>query len=368
MIPVFSNTLGQEELVAVGRVMASRWLGVGQECAAFERELAAYWKTDTVLLHNSCTSATYNAVKALGVREFNEIIITTVGFVATLSAVLDLGAEPVFADVDPRTLNILPSEIKRLRTHKTRAVIVLHYGGHPAPIDDILDAAQGIPVIEDAANAPASTHAGRACGTIGAAGVWSFDAMKILSCGDGGALRIAPEYVDRARRLRYLGLDESGTTGMAKAGSGADRWWEYNLTEPAGRHVSNDLCAAIGREQLRKLPAFVVRRRAIWDTYQRELTGMGDLQTPPEPMDGCTSSYYLYWVQTSRRDALAAHLKGRGIYTTYRYHPLHRAWRYHCELTNSESASARTLNIPLHQNLTDDDVGMIVEAIWEFYR
>lgn len=369
MIPIFSNTLGAEELAAVGCVFESRWLGVGKECAAFESELAQYWGVDKsqVLLHNCCTAAIYNALRSIGIGQGDEVILSTGGFVACLSAVLELGAIPVFADVDSHTMNIIPDEIIRLRSRRTRAVVILHYGGHPSPMKEVLDACGDVPLIEDSANSIASRYDGKACGTLGTAGTWSFDAMKILVCGDGGALWIKPDYVGRAKRLRYLGLDENMRTGIDRAGTGVSRWWEFGLVEPAGRFVSNDIAASIGRVQLRKLSGFIARRKEIWETFQRELATVGDIITPPEPLPGCESSYYLYWIQTGVRDALALYLKSEGIYTTFRYYPLHMACGDRSMLPGAEYANQRTLNLPLHQNLTDDDVGRIIDAIKGFF-
>jgi dTDP-4-amino-4,6-dideoxygalactose transaminase len=371
MIPIFSNTLGAEEAYAVQEVFESRWLGRGQHCAAFEDEFAAHLGADHALLFNCCTAAVYVGLRALGVGPGDEAIVSTVNFVACANAVVDLGATPVFADVDPHTLNILPSEIERLRGGRIKGVVMLHYGGHPAPMDEVLCAADGLFVFEDSANSVASTYKGHACGTLGDAGAWSFDAMKVLVMGDGGALWVKDEEVRaRAEVLRYLGLSTKRASGTDTAKSGKARWWEFELDDTAGRHISNDVLAAVGRIQLHKLPGFVARRKEIWRAYQRELLGVGDLLLPPEPLQGCESSYYLYWVQTGRRDGLAAHLYENGVYTTFRYYPLHLVEYYDAdaELPGGEFANQVTLCLPLHQNLTDADVDRIIAAVKEFYR
>lgn len=368
MISIFSNSLGEEELAQVGEVFKSKWLGRGGKCTQFEKAFAEYLNTDETLLTNCCTSSIYIALRTLNIKEGDEVILSTINFVACLSAVLELKAIPVFADVDKRTLNIKASEITRLKTEKTKAVIILHYGGHPAEMNDILTACGDVPLVEDSACSIASTYAGRNCGTIGAAGTWSFDAMKILVTGDGGALWMKLEYRQLAKTLRYLGMEENGGTGMDKAGNGVSRWWEYRLIRPSGRFISNDITATIGLVQLKKLDKFIQRRKEIWSLYKRELScNVGDLLLPPEPLDGCTSSYYFFWIQTSKRDALAAYLKEKGIYTTFRYYPLHLVQGGGDNLPASEIANEITLNIPLHQNLTDDEVLFISKSIRDFY-
>jgi len=373
MIPIFSNTLGDEELQAVERVFASRWLGRGQECAGFESEFAAYQKTDAsqVLLCNCCTSAIYIALRALGVGPGAEVIVPTAHFVSAGTLPMELGAQVVLADVDARTLNVKPAEVERLLTKRTRAILLLHYGGHPCDVDAIREIVDGrAAIIEDAANAVASTYHGLPCGTLADAGVWSFDAMKILVMGDGGALWMRDDVaLKAARSMRYLGLKRGTASGTDAAHAGSPRWWEFTVETPSGRFISNDILAAIGRVQLKKLDQFISRRHEIWDTYQRELASC-PLALPPEPLADCTTSYYMYWVQTSRRDDLAAFLREQGIfYTTFRYWPLHRAIPgFDGEFPGADEAADTTLCLPLHQNLTDADVEEIIGCVKDFFR
>jgi len=374
LIPLFSNSLGAEELQAVADVFSSRWVGKGRHCADFEKEFAAVLNAPRVLLTNSCTSAIFIAVSALGIRPGDEVIVSTINFVACAGAVAGVGATPVFADVDPHTLNITPSEIERLKTPRTKAVFLLHYAGHPCDMDGIKAVcADDIAIIEDCANAIVSSHKGEMCGTIGAAGVFSFDAMKILVMGDGGALVIKDDDAfERAESYRYLGLSASSTSGLAGLSENRQtRWWEYELDAVSGRFISNDILAAIGRVQLKKLHQFIARRREIWDKYQSEFEKVPELRRPPEPLPGTTSSYYLYWVQLSgRRDALAAYLAENDVYSTFRYYPLHLVKHFGTQtrLPAAELANETTLNLPLHQNLTDDDVQKIVGLVVQFLR
>jgi len=296
--------------------------------------------------------------------------VPSVHFVSVASLLLLLGARPVWADVDPHTLNLLPEEIERLRTKRTRAVTLLHYGGHPCDMAAVWEQCVGLDIVEDAANAPASCYKGKACGTLGTAGMWSFDPMKILVMGDGGALWMRDEATaSRVCILRYLGLALDTRSGMDRSATDG-RWWEYEVDTLSSRYISNDISAAIGRVQLTKLSGFIERRRWVWGTYQRELTGVGDLRLPPEPLEGCTSSYYLYWVQMAHRDELAVHLKANGVYTTFRYYPLHlvKAFADGSQLQNAEWVNEHTLCLPIHQNLSDADVGQVIDAVRKFYK
>jgi aminotransferase len=371
MIQVYSNSLGDEELAAIAAVFKSKWLGMGKECTAFEQELGKLWGTDRVLLLNNCSAALFISLKALGIKAGDEVIVSTVNFLACVNAILDLGAKPVYADVDPDTLNILPEEIERLKTPKTKAVYILHYGGHPADFDRIRAACgDRIAIIEDSANSVASTYKGKACGTLGEAGTFSFDAMKTLVMGDGGALIVKdPEIFRIAKSLRYLGFEDKTVSGVDSLKDGKSRWWEFDLAHPSGRFISNDILAAVGRVQLGKLPGFLARRKRVWELYQQGLSGVPGLTLPPEPLSGTTSSYYIYWIRLEKgRDQLARFLADKGVYSTFRYFPLHMVPRYQsgARLPNAEYLNETVLNLPLHQNLSDADVAEVVARVREF--
>ena len=369
-IDVFSNTLGDDETAAVHCVLQSRWLGRGKHCAAFEAKFAKHLGVDAnhILLTNSCTSAIHIGLRALGIGPGDEVIIPSINFVAIPNAVIDLGAIPVFCDVDRHTLNTNANHVRSMLSNHTKLVFVLHYGGHP--LGKPLEVPGDVFIAEDAANAVSSKWNSWNCGTLENMGVWSFDAMKILVMGDGGALYLSdPEALQRARALRYLGLPAKRSSGIDSAKQ-RERWWEFQVEDYSGRHISNDILAAIGRVQLDKLHTFIARRKEVWETYQKELANVGDIILPPEPLPGCTSSYYLYWVQTDHRDALAKHLYHKhNIYVTYRYFPLHlvRYYDARVNLPNAEWVNEHTLNLPLHQNLSDSDIQRVINAVKEFY-
>lgn len=365
MIPVFSNSLGEQESRILACVFESRWTGMGPHTQKFESELEARIGK-RVLLTNCCTASLFMAMELVGVKG-REVIIPTVNFLGVPNAVLCSGGTPVFADVDSRTLNILPDEILRLRTDKTAAVVLLHYGGHPCDMQPIYDACDGISIVEDNANSPFSKWNGKPCGALGDIGCFSFDSMKILSMGNGGAICVGDDLLERAMELRYLGMASGKQSGVSSIGSGGN-WWDLSVVAPSNRYVSCDILAAIGRVQLEKVDDFIACRKDVWEQYQQELCDLDWLQTPPEPLCGCESSYYLYWVKTLHRDALARYLLDKGIYCTFKYHPLHTVEAYgkHTALPNAEEAAKTVLNIPLHQNLSPSEINFIIKSIREF--
>jgi aminotransferase len=367
---MFSNTLGKEELEAVDRVFQSRWIGPGKENSLFEKELGEKVGTDKVLSLSSCTAGLFMSMKVLGIGRGDEVIIPTVHFIGAVNAIVECGAVPVFADVDSCTLNVLPSEIKRLRTNKTKAVFLLHYGGHPCNMGAIYAESKGLHLIEDGANSPFSKYKGTNCGLLGDIGIYSFDAMKILCVGGGGAMVFkSEEYYNRAKEYRYFGLKNKKQTGIDSFKENKDRWWEIELACTSNKSTQTDILSAVARVQLRKVDDFIRRRKVIWGEYQGGLRNLDWLSIPPEPLLDTTSSYYMYWVNAGKyRDTLARHLVDNGIYCTFRYYPLHliKYFNSNTSLPNAELINETVLNIPLHQNLTSDDVGKIIDTIRRF--
>lgn len=362
MIQVFSNSLGEEELQAIKPVFKSKWIGYGNETKQFEKELSDKFDCPT-LVTDSCTSALYMSMKMLNIKKGDEVIIPSIHFIGASNAIIDSGAKPVFADVDLKYLNILPEEIKRLRNENTKAVMLLHYGGHPCDMDKIYKYSKGLKIIEDSANSPFSKYKGKNCGTLGDIGCFSFDAMKILCMGNGGAISMKELY-NKALEYRYFGIKnrQSGFDSIKDK----KRWWETELNCTSNRNMGCDILSAIGRAQLRKVDKFINRRKEIWGRYQGELPNW--IEKPPEPLSETESSYYFYWIKSNKRDRLAQHLVDNGIYCTFKYPPLHLINYYNsnAKLPNSELLNETTLNIPLHQNLSNDDVTKIVKTIKSF--
>lgn len=368
MINLFQPVCNQHEVIAIAGVMASGWLGKGAKVAEFEAAWAKHIgaKPEQVVSTNSCTEGLFTAIRLLDIGPGNEVIIPTIHFIGAAQAVLAAGAIPVFCDVDSRTLNTTADFIlSKVNRKKTKAIILNHYGGVPCPMDEIMQLLEqwpGIYLIEDAACAPASTYQGKAVGTFGDIEVWSFDAMKIITTGDGGMMYIRDtELADRARKMLYLGTDTQ--SGLS---SNTGKWWEFGVEiEGARRSVMNDLAAAMGLEQLKKLEGFISRRQQLYLRYDIGLSGLP--VSVPLPNYGQICSYYFYWIQTPHRDELAAYLKANDIYTSFRYYPLHWAYGTADYLPNAEKAANETLLLPLHCGLTDLDVEYICEKVREFY-
>jgi aminotransferase len=370
LINVFQPSLGERELAAVGRVFESSWTGRGKLTAAFEEGFASHLGVDRSHVRSvaCCTEGLFQSIALLGIGAGDEVVLPTISFVGMGNAIGAHGAKPVFCDVDPRTLNATAETIEAKLTPRTKAISIIHYGGLPCDMDEIVALAEsrGIPLIEDSACSVSSTYRGRACGTIGDIGIWSFDSMKILVTGDGGMMYLRdPEVAHKVEEALYLGLDT--TSGLASAAE--NRWWEFDISSFGRRAIMNDVQSAIGGVQLERLPSFIDRRREIHERYDEQLADVDGLLTPPPVPDDCTSSYYFYWIQTESRDELAGYLRERNVYTTFRYYPLHLVAGYGSteSLPVAERAAYSTLDIPIHQSMSDDDVDRVASAIHAFF-
>ncbi|WP_299464593.1 DegT/DnrJ/EryC1/StrS family aminotransferase [uncultured Gimesia sp.] len=365
VIQVFGSHLGLEELEEIRDCLESQWIGLGPKTARLESALACHLGVDDFVLLNSGSNALQMAVHLLDLPEGAEVILPSFTWVACASAVMLCGLKPVFCDVDPATMNLTAASVERVMSPRTAAIMAIHYAGLPAPVYDL--AQFGLPIIEDAAHAIDSRVAGRACGTIGDIGIYSFDSVKNLAMGEGGGLVAKdPARLERARKLRLCGISRTGFDASQRQ----ERWWEHEIHEPFAKMTPNDLSAAVGLAQLRKLPAAQARRAAIWTLYQRELHDISWLQTPCDTLAEDRHSFFTYCVQLrgGGRDQLARHLLNRKIYTTLRFHPLHLSPVYqgNTSLTVTEDLMARAINLPLHPRLSDADLGRIIETIRAF--
>ena len=361
MINVFGSKVGDEEIKEVSGSIHNQWMGMGPKTKEFEKRMAEKLSVDRFILVDSGSNGLYLGLKLMNLPVGSEVIVPSLTWVSCAQAVLLVGCKPVFADVDIESQNVTADTIKEQITENTSAVMVVHYGGLPVDLDPILDL--GYPVIEDACHAVDSTYHGKACGTIGDVGVYSFDAVKNLAIGEGGGVVSShPDYMERASLLRYCGI---GKSGFEASTHGKERWWEYNIVEPFIKMCPSDIAAGIGLAQLDRLPSNQNRRREIWEIYQKEFRDLPSVSIPKDAEEGDRHSYFTYFIRIPNRDKVAKYLFDKGIYTTLRYHPLHMNALYQNKqvLKNCEELNETGLNIPLHPGLSMNDVDFIVDEI-----
>jgi aminotransferase len=323
----------------------------------------------TFAMVDSGSNALFLAVKLLNLPPNSEIILPSFTWVSCAQAILLAGHKPVFCDVDLVTMNVRREDIEAKISKKTAAVMVVHYAGLAVDLDPIKEL--GYPIIEDAAHAIDSTYKNQPCGGIGDVGIFSYDAVKNLTVGEGGGITTQnQELIDRAKIMRYCGIGKSGfDSAVANAGKKA-RWWEYNIQEAFIKMLPTNMAASIGIAQLDRIDDLQARRKEIWDKYQEQLVSVPELINPPEALPGDRHSYFTYCIRVPKRDELAHYLLSQDIYTTLRYHPLHLNPLYEQmdnRLPNSEQLNADALSIPIHPRLTDVEVDKVIEKIKFFY-
>jgi perosamine synthetase len=368
-IPVFRPSYTEAEFAAVREVMFSGWVGLGPKTAEFEKKFAEYLGVRHAIALNSGTAALHLAMIVAGLKKGDEVITTPITFVSTNHAILYVGARPVFADVEAETANIDPQSIRKRITKKTRAIVIVHYGGRPCKMDEIEAIAKerNLILIEDAAHGCGGEHRGRKLGAIGQLGCFSFHAVKNLATGEGGAIVTNDDATaTRLRKLRWLGITKDTWSRETKT----QYSWYYTVEEVGFKYHMNDIPAAIGLVQLARLDEMNARRTQWAGRYDEILRDLAWIQRPiVEP--NTRPDWHNYVIQTDHRDGLNAYMAERGIATGVHYIPNNHYEMYKkCrgKTPVSERIWKRLLTLPLYPDLTEEDFGRIITAIREFGR
>lgn len=359
--------MGQEEIDEVSQVIKSGWIGLGPKTAEFELDLEKFLGKKHVVTTNSATAALHLALILAGIKEGDEVISPSLTFVATNHVILYQKATPVFCDVDPDTLCADPKDIIKKITPKTRAIIVVHYGGHAVDMDPIMKVARqkNITVIEDAAHAFGGKYKGKMLGTIGDFGCYSFHAVKNIAMADGGALFTKKASVaKKAKNLRWMGIDKD-TWNRAKSKKYS---WYYDVTDLGYKYHPNDVLIAIGIAQLRKFKNVLKLKRRIYDTYTKGLKDLPWLTVPVERSYE-TNALHNYCIQTKYRNELAEHLSKKGIGTSVHYIPNNHYKmykKYRSDIPVTEKVWKKILLLPFFPDLSQKEQEYIIESIRGF--
>ncbi len=368
MISVFGSHVGSEEIDSVKKVMEMQWMGFGKKVDEFEAAYSAKYNIPNFALVDSGSNALYMAAYLLDLPKGSDVIVPSFTWVSCAQSVILAGHNPVFCDVDIRTMNVTRETVLNALTVNTKAIMVVHYAGLPVEMDEILSL--DLPVIEDAAHAVASSYKGNPCGNIGTVGIFSYDAVKNLTVGEGGGIASPhSELISRAKTLRYCGIGKSGFDSARSNQSG--RWWEYTISEPFIKMLPTNIAASIGLEQLKKIDYLQDRRKQIWSSYSEAFSSCNEIILPIEAPAHSSNSYFTYCIRVPKRDELAKYLLEEGIYTTLRYHPLHLNPIYGQtgrRLPNCEKLNNDALSIPIHPRLTEKDVSKVIRSILNFYK
>jgi dTDP-4-amino-4,6-dideoxygalactose transaminase len=383
-MPFALPEIGEEEIAEVVDTLRSGWVTTGGKAKRFEADFVAFLQGGAdqapgqpplhAIAVNSATAGLHLALEALGIGPGDEVITTTHTFTATAEVVRYLGADVKLVDIDPATLNINPALIEAAITPRTKAIMPVHFAGLAAPMQAVLAIAKkhGLKVVEDAAHALPTTHAGQLVGTLGSdATVFSFYANKTITTGEGGMLVTRDAAVAaRAKVMRLHGINRDAFDRF----SATVPSWYYEVTAPGFKYNLTDIAASLGIHQLKRLPAFQAHREQLAAQYNTALAGL-PLLLPPAAPAGDVHAWHLYVVRLLpsagvARDRFIERLYAAGIGCSVHYIPLHLHpyWRDRYKLTpqmfeHSQQAYEAMVSLPLYTRMTAADVQRVVQAV-----
>jgi dTDP-4-amino-4,6-dideoxygalactose transaminase len=373
--PLSDIDLGKEEEREVLKVLRSRWLSTGPITEKFERAFSDYLGAGYAIAVSNGTAALHLALACLNLREGDEVILPSLTFVATANAVLYVGAKPVFADiVGTDNFNISPQEIEKKITKKTKAILVMHYGGYPCDMEPIMGIAKRrrIHVVEDAAHAPGGEYRGKKCGTIGDIGCFSFFSNKNLVTGEGGMVVTGNRaWAERMLRMRSHGME---TLSWDKY---RGRVSSYDIRTLGYNYRTTEIESALGLIQLRKLDRNNKKRKKLTEIYRKELEDAEGISIPFPQFEG-NPSYHLFPILialTIDRNQVMEELKDFRIQTSVHYPPVHLFSLYQKKfgykrgmLPKTEEVSRREMTLPLHPRMDGEDATWIAKKVKEIIK
>jgi dTDP-4-amino-4,6-dideoxygalactose transaminase len=367
-IPLFDLNFDEAETKAVLDVLASRWISIGPRNAELERRFADLLGVRYALAVANCTAALHLALRVLDIGKGDEVLVPSLTFIATANAVRYVDATPVFCDIaGPEDLNMDPARAAELVTRRTKAMLLMHYGGFPCEMDRFHEIAvrHGLCIVEDASHGPLSEYNGTKLGAIGEIGCFSFFSNKNISTGEGGMLVTGSKhYFTRAKLLRSHGmttLSYERAAGQAVA---------YDVVELGYNYRMDDIRAAIALVQIDKLEADLRRRSEIRERYIERLSEIEEVIVPFADNRNNVSNYIFPIVlresNAGRRDVVRKRLHERGVQTSVHYPAVHRFSMYRQyggELDNTEYVADNEITLPIFAGLRDEDVDFVADCV-----
>jgi dTDP-4-amino-4,6-dideoxygalactose transaminase len=367
-IPLADIVVDAEVRQTADEALASGWWSMGPRVEAFERAFAEHLGAAHAVAVSSGTAALHLALAAAGIGRGDEVLLASLNFVAAANTILHVGATPIFCDIcgdDDLTLN--PADVENAIGPKTTAVVVMHYGGNACRMDELmtLAAAHDLLVIEDAAHAPGATFRGRMCGTIGDIGCFSFFANKNLPVGEGGM--VVTDDDELARRIRLLRSHGMTTLTWDRHRGHAHT---YDVVAPGFNYRLDEVRAAIGLLQLRRLEDENQARSRLVAAYREVLAERPDITMPFPPREGDTAACHLavaVFASETLRDRVRAALEEARIQTSVHYPPIHQFSHYSSlndrTLVRTDDIAARLLTLPLYGRLSSKEVEQITSVV-----
>ena len=369
-LPYCRPDISTGEVDAVTECLRNGWLTTGPKVREFEEAFAAASGVKHALAVNSCTAALHIGLLAAGVQPGDDVVMPALTFVAGAQCALEIGARPVFCDVDEQTLTAGVDEFRAALTPKTRALIAMPYAGRPMNVRALVEFAseRGIAVIEDAAHAAGTLDAGEWCGVHSALAAYSFYATKNLTTAEGGMLLTNDDALaERARGLSLHGMDRDAWKRYAARAS-----WRYDVLEPGFKYNMPDLAAAMGLAQLRRLERMQARREEIAGRYLDAFAPVPAIACQTRVQNaGDRHSWCMFVIKLEAsidRDAAIEYLKERNIGTSVHYIPTHRFSAYKDladpqRLPVTERVWRHIISLPLYPSMSDADADDVIDAV-----
>ena len=365
LIRLSKSCLSSAEKQAVMGVLDREYLGMGADVQQFEHELGAFFGRPAVCVVNG-TAALHLAVQGCGIGAGDEVLVPSLTYVASFQAISATGAKPVACDIDAETCILDWRDAERRLTSRTRAIMPVHYTGGVGDLDAIQSFGRrhGLRVIEDAAHAIGTTYHGKRIGSYGDVACFSFDGIKNITSGEGGCvITDDPALLRNVQDARMLGVEKD----TEKRYTGA-RSWEFDVTAQGWRYHMSNLMAAIGLQQLKRFPEMAAARQSLARRYDELLHRHPRIR--PMPRDYNTDVPHIYVVRISDlwdRKALQNQLMEQGIQTGIHYQPNHTLTRFRdsgaLPLPVTDAVFPTLLTMPLHPDLTEDDVEFVCERL-----
>jgi len=351
---------------------------MGGRVKDFEDAVSKFIGCKEVIATNTGTTAMHLALDILDLQAGDEVLVPSLTFIATIQVIIQSGGTPVFCDVEGDTLNISIEDLKNKITSRTKVIMPVHYRGLPCNMEQLLDIAHknNLTVVEDAAHAFGSKYlcnggTYRNIGSFGHLSCFSFDPIKIITCGEGGAVCTNnTEWAERIRKKRILGIDKDAWSRYKNK-----RSWFYDVVDTGYRYHMSNINAAIGIKQMEKISEFISKRNALSKSYDILFSAPffnEKLKTLKSDYNQSAMFTYIIKVLNKQRDSLMDHLKSKQIITGVHYIPNH--YQTICKnynarnLKNTEEVAEQILTLPLYYDLKDNDITTVFNSIKEFYE
>ncbi len=371
-IPLFKMYWDEDDVRMVEEtIQRGMFWAIGPNIEKFEEELSEYIGTEYAVVFNSGTSALHAALLAYGIGQEDEVIIPSFTFIATANAALFVGAKPVFADIEDKTYGLDPEDVERKITHKTKAIIPIHYAGCPCLIKELKEIAREhkLILIEDAAESLGATVDGKKVGTFGEAAILSFCSNKVITTGEGGA--VVTNSADIYGKLKLIRSHGRAETENYFSSTG---YMDY-VTLGYNFRMS-DITAALGITQLQKISRLIELRRRNAERMSARLSGINEIEIP-RPPDNFFHIYQMYTIEVKdgqqKRDALSAYLTQKGIMTKVYFPSVHfthfykNELGYNCQLPVTERLAEQVLTLPMYPTLTEGEIDYITDEVRAFF-